>query len=308
MNKLKTVFAVCTRNRPEMLKRCLATVVRQDIPDRLDVEIVVIDNSEDPEIQGRNDDVVNSLPASPPAIILRETRTGIPFARNKAVERAIETGADALVFLDDDQTVPHDWLSVVSRVVEEENADAVKSGVTFILEESGRFSEHLAERNGCLPGYGRIRGIRYVSTNGVWISSRLFGELGLRFDENLGFLGCDDTAFFLEAHKHGAKIVSTDEVYAQEIILGDKQNLRWLTRRNFRGGVSRAVIRLNDKSRVYYLLSGIAQALLYGSLAIALIWRQSSSTRYYMRAVRTAGMAWGALGGKFDAYRHVTGR
>lgn len=304
----KLVFVVCTRNRPEMLKHCIATVQHQVEPDGMDVEIAVIDNSEEPAMRDRNRVALESLPQKFPLTHLHQPVLGIPSARNMAIDYALQSAASALVFLDDDQTVPHDWLSIISRVAEEEKADAVKSAVTFILEGSARFAEHLAGQNACLPKLERVRGIRYVATNGVWISARLFGELGLRFDEKLGFLGCDDTAFFLEAHKRGANLVATNEVYAQELVLSDKQNLRWLTRRNFRGGVSRATLRLNDKSRIFYLFSGISQTLLYGLLALALIWRQKSSTRNYLRAAKTAGMAWGALGGRFDAYRRVTGR
>lgn len=304
----KLVFAVCTRNRPAMLRYCLATVLKQDIPDNVDLEIVVIDNSEDTEMRERNRDIANSLPARTPLVILHEPQTGIPFARNRAIERAVEVGADALVFLDDDQTVPHNWLGVVTQVAREEDADAVKPGVTFVFEGNAKFVEHFARKNSCLPTNERQAGIRYVSTNGVWISARLYREMGLRFDEKLGFLGCDDTAFFLEAHERGAKLVATAEVFAQEIVLGDKQNLRWLTRRNFRGGVSRAALRLNDKSRAFYLASGISQTLLYGLLSLALIWIQRPSLRNYLRAVKAAGIAWGALGGRFDEYRNIAGK
>lgn len=229
-------------------------------------------------------------------------------ARNRALDHALATNADALVFLDDDQTVPHDWLTTVLAVAQEESADVVKTGVTFVFEGDMTLAEHFTRRNECIPRPVRLRGARYISTNGVWISIGFCRDFGLRFDERLGFLGCDDTAFFLEAYRHGANMVETSEVFAQEIVLQDKHNIRWLARRNFRGGVGRAVLRLNDRSRVYYVASGLSLALVYGLLAILLIWRQRTATRQFLRAAKALGIVWGALGGTLDEYRAVAGK
>ncbi len=307
-NIQKLVFAVCTRNRPELLKRCIATVMHLDIPVGCTVEVAIIDNSETATMRENNSNILETLPKTLPSTILHESRLGIPFARNRALDHALATNADALVFLDDDQTVPHDWLTTVMAVAQEESADVVKTGVTFVFEGDMTLAEHFTRHNECIPRPVRVRGVRYISTNGVWISAGLYRDTGLRFDDRLGFLGCDDTAFFLEAYRRGANMVVTSEVYAQEIVLGDKQNLRWLTRRNFRGGVGRAVMRLNDRSRVFYVASGLSQALAYGLLAILLIWRQRAATRQFLRAAKSAGILWGALGGTLDEYRAVTGK
>lgn len=291
-----------------MLNHCVATVQHLDRPEGMAVEIAVIDNSEAEGMRARNREVLDSLPRRFPLTQIYEPALGIPYARNRAIDHALAVGAVALVFLDDDQTVPHDWLTTLARVAQEEHADVVKSGVTFVLEGDMRFAEHFAPGNTCLPSPIRESGIRYVATNGVWISARLFREMGLRFDETLRFLGCDDTAYFLEAYRRDAKMVATSEVFAQEIVMRDKQSLRWLARRSFRGGVSRATLRLGDRSRAYYGTSGFAQLLYYGGLAVLLVWHQRLATGRLLRAIRAAGILWGAIGGTFDEYRRVTGK
>ena len=291
-----------------MLKRCIATVMHMDVPVGGNIEVTIIDNSETPAMRDKNSDILETLPKTLPYTVVRESRLGIPFARNRALDHALTTNADALVFLDDDQTVPHDWLTTVMAVAQEESADVVKTGVTFIFEGDMTLAEHFARHNECIPRPVRNRGVRYVSTNGVWISTKLCRDFSLRFNERLGFLGCDDIAFFLEAYRHGANMVVTSEVYAQEIVLQDRHNVRWLTRRNFRGGVGRAVLRLNDKSRFYYIASGLSQALAYGLLTILLIWRQRAATRQVLRMAKALGIVWGALGGTFGEYRTVAGK
>lgn len=118
--------------------------------------------------------------------------------------------------------------------------------------------------------------------------------------------------FFTEAYSHGANMVMTSEVYAQEIVLQDKHNVRWLVRRSFRGGVCRSVLRLIGRGRVFYVASGLSQALAYGLLSILLIWRQRAATRQFLRAAKSAGILWGALGRDFRrisrSRREVAGR
>jgi O-antigen biosynthesis protein len=92
-------IVIATCDRPEALGRCLQGVVAQNTT-RL-VEIIVVDNR--PEIIG----TVAVTRQFPAVKYLAETRPGGSFARNAGIRAA--TGA-IIVTLDDDVTVPPDWL------------------------------------------------------------------------------------------------------------------------------------------------------------------------------------------------------
>lgn len=304
----RILLAVCTRNRPRMLCECLTSVLELFIPEQTVLDILVVDNSEDPVIRQRNREVLASLPAGDSITIQHEPQMGIPFARNRAIARAIKIKADALVFLDDDQTVPPDWLTTMDHVAREESADVVKTETTFVLEGKAKYAEQFLDRRPGTAGPARRRGIRFVATNGVWIASRIFGSLGLRFDEAEVLSGGDDTLFFLEAFARGAVMVETSEVRALETVPVEKQTLRWLLQRSFNGGVGRAATRQTGKGPAYYFVSGLLQALLYALIALFLVWNPPALVYRLRRAAQAVGLMRGAFGHKPEGYRRVVGR
>ena len=93
--------AVCTRERPAELARCLASLSALSPPPR---EIVVVDNAPTSDATRR---VTKDVPG---VRYVREPRAGLAVARNTAVGA---TTADILAFTDDDVTVGPDWIAGV---------------------------------------------------------------------------------------------------------------------------------------------------------------------------------------------------
>jgi GT2 family glycosyltransferase/SAM-dependent methyltransferase len=91
-------LAICTRDRPTELERCLCSV--QAAADRPS-EIVVIDN-------GRHPDTRKVVSRFPSVRYLHVERPGLSRARNAAVAA---TSAEVIVFLDDDTVVHPRWLT-----------------------------------------------------------------------------------------------------------------------------------------------------------------------------------------------------
>ena len=104
-------LAVCalTYHRPEGLRRLLDRLERLDVPDGHEMFVVIIDN--DPEGSAR--EIVESAAAQVPWELLYEIELerGISAARNAAVRRGLDAGADAIVFIDDDEWPDADWLA-----------------------------------------------------------------------------------------------------------------------------------------------------------------------------------------------------
>jgi GT2 family glycosyltransferase len=95
---LSSSVIVCTRDRPEQLRRCLESIAAAAVaPD----ELIVVDNA---PATGSTQAVVESFPA---ARYASEERPGLSAARNAGIEQA---AGEIVVFTDDDTTVHRDWL------------------------------------------------------------------------------------------------------------------------------------------------------------------------------------------------------
>src|SRR5690606_7996602 len=94
---LSIAAAVCTRDRPAMLRRALGSLHEQEQPP---AESLVVDNG--PRAEARQ--VVTAFPR---ARYLRQPERGLNGARNRALTAA---DADIVAFLDDDAVAPRDWL------------------------------------------------------------------------------------------------------------------------------------------------------------------------------------------------------
>ncbi len=88
---------VCTRDRPEQLRRCLRAVRALD---RRPDELVVVDNAP-------RDDSTRRVAEEEGAVYVLEPRPGLSHARNAGIAA---TGADVIAFTDDDAVVHPGWL------------------------------------------------------------------------------------------------------------------------------------------------------------------------------------------------------
>lgn len=98
-------IAVCTRNRPDRLVRCLAAISRLEGLDR-HVDVLVVDNASS---DSRTRDTVG---ADASARYVYEPVPGLDFARNRAVA---ESSATLVAFIDDDALVDRRWLRALRR-------------------------------------------------------------------------------------------------------------------------------------------------------------------------------------------------
>lgn len=103
----RILVAIPTRNRPADLRRCLESLARVAYPRW---EALVVDQSDD---TGARTVVADLAPALPGLQYDHMDEIGLARARNRAMQVA-ERDIDILAFLDDDCTVPPDWLRQVA--------------------------------------------------------------------------------------------------------------------------------------------------------------------------------------------------
>jgi GT2 family glycosyltransferase len=128
---------VCTRDRPDDLRRCLDALMTLSTPN---VEIVVVDNAPP-------DDGTAQLAATYPVIYVREDRQGLNWARAKGARVA---SGEIVVYTDDDVIVDAGWVNGMLTPFDDPRVACVTGLVLpFELETD---AQHLFERYG---GFGR---------------------------------------------------------------------------------------------------------------------------------------------------------
>jgi len=92
---------ICTKDKPDALKRCLASVARS-LSGLQAAEVIVVDNARKPCSAARQAAETSG------ARYLWEGLRGVSAARNRGI---LESHGALVAFLDDDVTVCHDWVS-----------------------------------------------------------------------------------------------------------------------------------------------------------------------------------------------------
>ncbi|HKI00690.1 MAG TPA: glycosyltransferase [Thermoanaerobaculia bacterium] len=135
--------AICTRDRPAMLRRALDSLAAQSAPPD---EILVIDNA---PRDGRTRDLIK---AEFPAVrYLAEPVAGLDFARNRALAAA--TG-EVVAFLDDDAVAQPGWAAaMLAPFAEDARVGAVTGRVDALAVETP--AQRLFEDNGGFARGGR---------------------------------------------------------------------------------------------------------------------------------------------------------
>ncbi len=118
MASLRVTVAIITYNRCRYLRQTLSGMVRQDYPaDRW--ELLVVDNNSTDETR---DIVTSFVTASPAPRRILETRQGLDYGRNRAIE---EARGDLVVLVDDDILVEPDWLTQLIAPFSSESAHKI---------------------------------------------------------------------------------------------------------------------------------------------------------------------------------------
>lgn len=109
---------ICTYNRPDLLKRLLTELDKQETGHLFTYSAVVADN--DPAESARQ--TIGELDLSFPVKYCAESRRGIAYARNKVIENA---EGDFVAFIDDDEFPVSNWLLTAFKVCDEYGSDGV---------------------------------------------------------------------------------------------------------------------------------------------------------------------------------------
>ncbi|MEP6688991.1 MAG: glycosyltransferase, partial [Gemmatimonadales bacterium] len=206
--------AVCTRDRPEDLARCLDALQALRYPA---LELLVVDNAP------ATDDTERLVRARAGVRYVREPAPGLDWARNRAIAEA--TG-DVIAFTDDDVVVDPDWAGALAAVFRDDPRAGAVTGLVRPLELETEAQRLFERYRSFARGSARLRAMVPPGTESVAARYGMSGSFGTGanmafrrrlFDEFGGFDPClgagtvtrggDDLEIFFRVVKTGWALV-----------------------------------------------------------------------------------------------------
>lgn len=198
---------ICTRDRPEALDRCLASIVGQR---HAPVEILVVDNA---PLNDRTRRVAERFGTA----YLLEPRPGVSRARNAGVAAS---RAEVVAFIDDDAVAAPDWLALLLTEFTDPAVGCVTGKCLALTDGPASAAmeatwSHGNERRSFPPGeeaeVAVLRGVVGVGMNMAFRRELLDGEMPfhLRLGRGAPIRGAEELLAFLDVLRRDGTIVYT---------------------------------------------------------------------------------------------------
>lgn len=294
-----------TRDRPDLLRDCLATLAQQRLGD-VELEVLVVDDGSQEPLAA----LVADFDA--PGVLFRTLRqppASAAAARNAGVAAA---ASDLIAFLDDDTWVHEDWAREVVRAFRETEADGVAGQI--LLHYEGRRPRWLRlDEHGFLSGFDRgteqlwLRGGDYPYSANCAITRSAFDDLGgFRIDlDRAGnsLLSGGETELYRRLHNRGGRVIYWPAATVRHRVPPSRLRLNYFIRRGFSQGLTDELVEgppTNVREGVWRI------ARMVGStLRLPLVGLKALATRGGV----LNPIAWAAYsGGRFAAIRHWRSR
>lgn len=264
MDKPTTVdVCICTFRRPHVVNT-LASVSLLEIPEGVSLRVIVADNDDTPSAQ-----IAVEGAAAQHGLNLRYLHAparNISVARNACLDAA--TG-DYLAFIDDDEIVETGWLKALLAEAEKSYAPIVLGPVYAIYAPTTPHWMRAGDFHSTKPTW--VNGIIRTGYAGNVLILRSAPALqGLRFREDLGISGGEDTAFFGSAHAAGALIAYAKDAVALEGVPEQRATYAWLRGRRFRYGQTHAMLLMGagEPHQKHLLLATIKGCICYAMATV----------------------------------------
>ncbi len=301
------LIGICTFRRAE-LEQTLASL-RNLLPCGLPVAIAIADNDAEPTARPLVERVSRDHPL--PMDYLHAPSANISIARNALLDHAVRTGARALIYLDDDQTVQPEWLQKLVAAWTREGAGVVLGPVRATYLQGAPVWMTRGRPHDTQPVTGAEQQIISGYTGNSLIDMRDPSVHGLRFDLSRGRTGGEDTAWFAQYLSAGGRIAYAPDAIVDETVPADRASLRWLLKRRYRMGHTHASILVEGRGQQARLkAAAVAAAKTFACCGMALLSAASPArrNRQLMRAALHAG-ATAHLGGarQVELYGNTSG-
>lgn len=294
-----------------MLQRCIGALAQQGDEARFRWRLVVVDNNE--HATGELAKWISQV-FPRPHVVAREPRPGIPYARNRGIEAALEMEADFILFLDDDEIAPPGWMRAMFECVQASGADVVQGGVTQTA-----CPIQLASPAPIVKAAATRAAETAATCNTIMRAWPAKPPYSLRFDENMRFTGGSDLEYFMRAHQCGARVVRAKGVDVLEQRVPERETLRYRMMRSFSSGnnyharVAKNCRALTATRRIVFraLNRVLTGAVTLAVAPLAALISTKRGRKLLDKACSNLSFAVGcvspAFGWRHEPYRHVVG-
>jgi len=222
---------MCTFRRPEVTQ-ALTALTQQISPDGVELAIIVADND---ATESARELVASVSKTSPiPITYIHAPKHNISVARNACLD---STNADWIVFVDDDEIAPNDWIVSLWEYANQSSVNAVFGPANAIYPDGApswvvQLDLH---SNLAAPKRGIVE-TGYTSNAMLSWKGQIWADQ--RFELARGRSGGEDTEFFFRLGRLGATFGFAEKAAVVEHVPHDRLSMTWLRRRRFRMGQS----------------------------------------------------------------------
>lgn len=270
---------ICTFRRRSIFQ-AVSSVAHQQQAQQFLSRIVVIDNDDHDGLRAEVEEFAIQLPVQ--LDYVHAPRKNISIARNAALD-AVETRY--LAFIDDDQEAQPDWLVTL---MERRNEAEIIVGLCRASYDGAlpRWSSR-CDFHSSAPG----KDLANAHTGNVLIKMDSIRAGDVKFSEELGLTGGEDTVFFRSLAHAGARFAAAPEAVVIEGVPANRANMRWVLRRMYRAGQTHGLVCKMFDHRAYrkLLLTAGAKALVSALVAVIVIPGTDRSRKWFARAALHAG-------------------
>ncbi|MEM6461516.1 MAG: glycosyltransferase [Pseudomonadota bacterium] len=325
VHPLKAAVCCITRNRPKMLSELLGSLEKLEAVPDCETVFIIVENDGKEKCRAL---VEETIPRFLPQRLTyaSEAKSGIPIARNTAIDIALDEDADVILFIDDDESADAGWLRQMVTEYRQSGAMLVGGPVYARFPDASLEDTVSASiRDGVEARYRRVaaKALRKLKrgrnehitivTNNWLADKRLFTDHGLRFDVSLRSTGGSDTKFFRAVReKAGLSTSWAPHAIVHETVPPERLTASY----QFRRGMEQSKTSLRAKLETYpawqilpvMAVSIVLRAL---SLLLLLIRYPFDSGLTLVRLLRSAGWIVGRvsgfLGSRSRLYESTTG-
>jgi succinoglycan biosynthesis protein ExoM len=229
---------ICTYRRPSVAE-AIESVAAQDLPSGVSFRLIVCDNDLEPSAREIVETTARRLGLD--FLYVHAPAQNISLARNACLKTA---DAPFLAFLDDDETADRLWLRKLLERQAADGADVVFGAVRAVYGAGLPAWVARADLHSTPSPVRRDGTIVSGYAGSVLMRRGMVGDL--TFDLALGRTGGEDTFFFHELGRRGARFAFNPEAVADEPVTPGRARLPWLLKRSFRAGQTHAGLMLEE--------------------------------------------------------------
>ncbi|PCJ74116.1 MAG: hypothetical protein COA53_10165 [Rhodobacteraceae bacterium] len=230
---LMICIVICTRERPIMLRRVLESCAKITTGMRSELQFLIIENG--PEKGAR--EVVSGVEPQLNILYFNEPNLGIVNARNAGIDAFLDTDADWMATIDDDEIISDGWLTSMLDAIDAYPQCNVFSGPQIrVLPEN--ISQWLISKPKPNPETGTP--VWNASTANALFNRAVFApdKMGLRFHPLFNLSGGSDTHLFFQLKDLGEDVLWVRDAECFEPMVIERTHFRVRVKRTIQSAQS----------------------------------------------------------------------